>query len=147
MKGIRNLDAALRFWQGRYDTLAAALDQLRRRHRSLGELRDHDRQLMTKRHELTVSGPVSLGRSLSALHSQLVAHAWHDERTAAQQRAVSEQIERTRNEMQILKAKLKQVEKMITRATRAEAVAVGRRLDAEAGYLHLIRNQEGWKIT
>ena len=141
MSKAGNLEAALRFWQSKYDSLATEVDQLTHRHRSLGDTRDHRRRQAVEEHTDVVASHVMVGQSLMALHRNLIACDRYDRTAAAQQHALTVQIEEKRGQMLSLKRKLKQVETIKTSAEQAEAAAAQRRLDEEAAYLHLIRSR------
>lgn len=141
MRKQGNLDAALRFWQSKYDSLATELDQLTQRHRSLGDTRDQRRLQAVNERTSVVASQAIVGQSLMALHRNLIAYDRSDRTAAAQQHALSMQIEEKRGQMLTLKLKLKQVETIKTSAEQVAAAAAQRRMDEEAAYLHLIRNR------
>jgi hypothetical protein len=141
MRKPGNLDAALRFWQSKFDSLATEVDELTQRHRSLEDTRDHCRQQTVSEHTSVVASQAMAGQSLMALHRNLLAYDRYDRTAAVQQRALSVQIEEKRGQMLTLKRKLKQVETIKTSAEQAAAMTAQRRLDEDAAYLHLIRRR------
>ena len=142
MTTATKLNAALRFWQSRYDSLATEVDQLRMRHQSLEDLCDRSKRQAVDQHKVTLAAEAMAGESLIRLHSHLVAHNRYAEQTTVHQSALSRQIEEKRSHMLVLKRKLKQVESIRDTAERKQASAAQRRIDEEAAYLHLIRRQD-----
>jgi hypothetical protein len=141
LKTLTRLDSALRFWQSRYDTIALELDHLLQRHRALQTARDERSRETRQRHEETVTARSTVGNSLLALHAHLTAHSRYDTRTSVQQQAVATQIEEKRSQLTALRRKLKQVETIRDRAEETRESEMRRKVEEEAAYLFLIREQ------